>query len=237
MLGIAVLLAASWLLLRFEGKGLGVLGFNAPATRATQFTVGFLVAGLFAIAQQSGLSLASGVPWTLNLELSTELVKSSLRSNVLSVLTEELFFRGYLFYQAIRFLGARRATLLGAAVFGVYHWFSFGVIGNPVPMIFVFLFTGAFGYMACRAFIATGGLALPIGVHFGWNLLISLGFSGGGFFGKGIFVPPGTTKMIVNGWPAAGLNIVIPLLLVGAVSWAVRDAPSQAASRHLRRAA
>jgi membrane protease YdiL (CAAX protease family) len=220
MIGLLIGLAATWLLLRFEGKSLGVLGFNAPAARATQFAVGFLVAALFAIAQQSGISLASGVPWKLNPELSTALVRSSLRSNILSVLTEELLFRGYFFYQAIRFLGPQRASLLGAAAFGVYHWFSYGLLGNPVAMVFVFLFTGAFGYMACRAFIATGGLALPIGVHLGWNLLISLGFSGGGFFGKGIFVPD--AKMVARDLSYIGLNIVLPLLLVAAVTWAMR---------------
>ena len=220
MLGLLIGLAATWLLLRFEGKSLAVLGFNAPAARATQFAVGFLVAALFAIAQQSGISLASGVPWKLNPELSTALVRSSLRSNILSVLTEELLFRGYFFYQAIRFFGPQRASLLGAAAFGVYHWFSYGLLGNPVAMVFVFLFTGAFGYMTCRAFVATGGLALPIGVHLGWNLLISLGFSGNGFSGKGILVPE--AKMVTQALASIGLNIVVPLLLVASVAWAMR---------------
>ena len=152
--------------------------------------------------------------------LSTTLVVQSLRSNILSVLTEELLFRGYFFYQAIRFLGPARASLLGAAAFGVYHWFSYGLLGNPVAMVFVFLFTGAFGYMACRAFIATGGLALPVGVHLGWNLLISLGFSGGGFFGKGIFVP--AAKMVARDLAYIGLIIMLPLVLVAAVTWAMR---------------
>lgn len=37
---IAPLLLASWLLLRAEGKGLGVLGFDAPRRRLRQFTAG-----------------------------------------------------------------------------------------------------------------------------------------------------------------------------------------------------
>ena len=41
------------------------------------------------------------------------------------MLYEELLFRGYLLYQAMRLLGARRAVLLDAAAFGVYHWFSY----------------------------------------------------------------------------------------------------------------
>jgi hypothetical protein len=58
-----ILLAISWLLLRFERTSLGALGFNAPVRRARQFAAGFLVAGLVVAAQQGGLALAVGTSW------------------------------------------------------------------------------------------------------------------------------------------------------------------------------
>ena len=97
---IALLL--SWLLLRFEGKGLRELGFNAPRLRAGQFLAGLLVAGGVVAVQQIGMSVASGVAWELNPEMDVGQFLQGLRLNTNSVLFEEFLFRGYLLYLAIR---------------------------------------------------------------------------------------------------------------------------------------
>lgn len=214
-----ILLAVSWLLLRLEGKSLAAIGLNAPVLRVRQLAAGFLVAGLVVVAQQIGLSAVAGVPWRLNPHADAALVLQSLRWNANSVLYEELVFRGYLLYQAIRWLGARRGVLLGAAAFGVYHCFSYGVIGNPVMMVFVFVFTGAFGLMLAVAFATTKSVALPIGLHFGWNLVSYLGFSAGPL-GAGLFVPAsGSARMNAAGTSDFLLDNALPMVLVASVSW------------------
>jgi membrane protease YdiL (CAAX protease family) len=160
-----LLLAVSWLLLRLEGRGLAALGLDKPVERARQFALGFLFLGTASAVQQLGLSLAAGDPFVLNATVGPGALLNSLRFTVNSVLYEELVFRGYLLYQAIRILGPRRAVLLDAAAFGVYHWFSSGIIGNPVVMAYVFVLTGAFGLMWARAFVVTGSVVAPIGLH------------------------------------------------------------------------
>jgi len=213
-----ILLAVSWLLLRFEGKSLGTIGIDSQAVRARQFAAGFLVAGFAVLVQQLGLAAAAGVSWQLNRDADAGLVAHGLRWNVNSVLYEELLFRGYLLYQAIRRLGVRRGVLLGAAAFGVYHWFSYGVIGNPVMMAFVFLFTGAFGLMLALAFAVTKSVALPIGLHLGWNLVSYLGFSAGPL-GRGLFVPAnGAARLEGTGFAYFFLNMIVPMLFVASVS-------------------
>lgn len=213
-----ILLAISWMLLRLEGKGLGVLGLDAPWLRARQCAAGFLVAGLAVVVQQLGQAAVAEVPWRLNPAADAALLASSVRWNVNSVLYEELVFRGYLLYQAIRWLGARRGVLLAAAAFGVYHWFSYGVIGNPVMMAFIFVLTGAFGFMLAFAFAKTKSIALPIGLHLGWNLVSYAGFSTGPL-GPGLFVPGnGAARLEVTGLPSLLLNLVLPLVLVAGVS-------------------
>jgi uncharacterized protein len=221
-----LLLAVSWLLLRLEGKGLGALGLNAPALRARQLAAGFLVAGLAVVMQQLGLAAVAEVPWRLNPDADAALLGRSLRWNVNSVLYEELLFRGYLLYQAIRRLGARRGVLLAAAAFGVYHWFSYGVVGNPVMMAFVFAFTGAFGLMLALAFARTRSIALPVGLHLGWNLVSYLGFSTGPL-GPGLLVPGnGLARMESVGLPDFLLEMVLPMVLVASVScYLVRGRP------------
>jgi hypothetical protein len=159
------------------------------------------------------------VPWRLNPSVDAALIVRSLRWNVNSVAYEELLFRGYLLYQVIRRLGTRRGVLLGAAAFGVYHWFSYGVIGNPVMMAFIFAFTGAFGLMLALAFARTKSIALPFGLHLGWNLVSYLGFSAGPL-GLGLLVPGnGAARMEAAGLPDFLLDMVLPMLLVASVTW------------------
>jgi membrane protease YdiL (CAAX protease family) len=221
-----ILLAVSWVLLRIEGKGLGAIGVNAPGARLRQFAAGFLVAGAAAVLQQLGRSVVAGVPWQLNPSLDAALVLEHLRWNTNSVLYEELLFRGYLLYQGIRWLGRRRAVLLDAAVFGIYHWFSYGILGEPVMMGFIFLYTGAFGLMLALAFAGTKSVAAPIGLHLGWNLVTNLLFSGGPL-GRAIYFPAnGAAAIEVSGAGALLLEIGLPLLLIVGVSWyAIRGKP------------
>lgn len=214
-----ILLAVSWLLLRLERKGLGAIGFNAPTLRARQLGAGFVIAGLVVVVQQLGVAAVAGVPWHLNPDANAALIARGLRWNVNSVLFEEFVFRGYLLYQIIRWLGVRRGVLLAAAAFGVYHWFSYGVIGNPVMMAFIFVFTGAFGLMLALAFAKTKSVALPIGLHFGWNLVSYLGFSTGPL-GRGILVPGnGAARIQAAGLPGFLLNVMLPMVLITSVSW------------------
>jgi len=222
MIGLALLLA-SLLLMRAEGKGLSELGFNAPLPRARQFAAGLAVAGLAASAQQVGYAYVSGTEWIQNPSLSGSLVLDRLRWNANSVIYEELLFRGYLLYQAIRILGERRAILLDACVFGIYHWFSYGVIGNPVAMAYVLLNTGLFGLMFAMAFSRTGSLALPIGLHLGWNLATNFIFSAGPL-GAGLLIAAnGAERLKPHGGPAALLKFILPALVVAGVCWYLRQ--------------
>jgi uncharacterized protein len=185
--------------------------------RLRQFGAGFLAAGLSVVVQQLGHAAVADVPWRLNPGADAVLLGRSVLWNVNSVLYEELLFRGYLLYQAVRRLGARRGVLLAATAFGVYHWFSYGIVGNVVMMAFVFILTGAFGFMLAVAFVKTRSIALPIGLHLGWNLVAYAGFSTGPL-GPVLFVPGnGAARLEATGLPSLLLNMVLPLVLVSGV--------------------
>lgn len=218
MIGL-ILVLLSWFLLRLESKSLTELGFNAPRLRAGQFFAGLLIAGCVVVIQQLGLAMASGVAWQFNPEIDAALGLRALRSNLNSVLYEELVFRGYLLYQAIRFWGARRGVLLGAAVFGIYHWFSYEIIGEPVKMVFVFVVTGAFGLMLGIAFAKTKSIAAPIGLHLGWNAVTQIVFSGGPF-GAGFFVAAnGQQNIEAGGVAGLALGVGLPLVFIIGACW------------------
>lgn len=174
-----ILILVSWVLLRLEGRSLKELGFDRPKRRTLEFALGLGIAALFAIVRYTVQGLWNGAPWQANPAFALPAALEALRWVTNSVLYEELLFRGYLLYLAIRFLGARRGCYLSAIVFGAYHWFSYGVFGSLVPMAWVFLLTASFGLMLSVAFARSGSVAMPIGLHMGWNLVSILVFSDG----------------------------------------------------------
>ena len=94
-----------------------------------------------------------------------------------SVMFEELIFRGALLFILIKRTGVRTALAISAVAFGIYHWFSFGIFGQPLNMIFVFISTGIVGFVLALAFQKTRSLYVPIALHFGYNFTSMIIFS------------------------------------------------------------
>ena len=178
MIGI-ILFIATWAVLRLQKLPLSAMGFNKPLLRVTELMAGILSAALFSIIQHLYLAYASEFGWQINPDYSLETFLEGLRYNINSVLYEEFLFRGWLLFMLIRFIGPVKATMLSSVAFGIYHWFSFGILGQWMPMLMVFIVTGLGGWMFTAAFIKSGSLALPIGLHFGWNYTGMVVFSNG----------------------------------------------------------
>ena len=188
MAGIIVELIISWLLLWFIcKKHLSVLGFRPTKMRVTNFGVGLLIAASCCTLYQIMTTAFINNSWVLNKQVTEKTILESSRWTVISVLYEELIFRGALLYIAIKKLGVTKACLISAVGFGIYHWFTFNVFGNPLMMIITFVMTAIVGLSWAFAFAKTGSLYLPIGLHIGWNLFCTIVFSNGNF-GEAIFV-------------------------------------------------
>lgn len=177
MLGIVVILALSWLLLHFTvGRNLSVLGVTPPMLRLLQFILGFLL-----------LSFLSGFTLLLDSWLyQTQWQQSSVDSLVIfqsfwyhlkSALTEDLVFRGAILYVLIRKIGPVKAIVLSSVVFGIYHWFSYGMLEGEVriiPLLYVFLLTGLIGLSWAYTYHKTQSILMPLGMHTGSNFSMSL---------------------------------------------------------------
>lgn len=180
MIGILIELIVSWLLLRIiERKPLSVLGLSLTKSRARDFAIGLCGSALCCAIYHLVTTAFAGITWTLNEQTSGQMILTGSWWTLKSVLFEELIFRGALLYIALQKFGAKIACLLSAIAFGVYHWFSFGALGNPAQMTFIFFMTGVWGIMFAGAFTKTESLYLPMGLHWGWNFVSTVVFSQG----------------------------------------------------------
>jgi len=184
MLGNIVLLVVSWLLLRLEGRSLSVLGVSPSLLRALELLLGFLATLSLAMWLSYLFAFLANFEWVPVPGLGMGFIFEGLHKTLQSVLFEELIFRGYLLYRLLALVGERKGTLLSAAAFGGYHWFTLGVLGNATLMIWVLVYTGLWGLMFAYAYTRTGSLALPIGLHWGWNVVDQLLYNerGGSLF-------------------------------------------------------
>ena len=180
MIGIIVQLAISWIVIWvMERKSISVLGFYPTQQRIKHFLLFFM---LTAAGCVSGFLLKMFIAkqqWMLNGDCTTQLLLNGIWFTIKSVLFEELIFRGALLYILIKRIGMVKAVLISAASFGVYHWFTYEILGNPSAMLIVWMVTGAMGWVLAYAFAKSQSLYIPIAIHLGWNLITQNVFSNG----------------------------------------------------------
>jgi len=205
MLGLIVELIISWLLLWiFFKEGLLVLGIAPTQSRLSNLGYGFLIAAVCCTVYYISFTVLTTNNWTLNKEFTGQKLLASSWWTLKSVLYEELIFRGALLYLLIKKLGVKTACIISAVCFGVYHWFTTGAIGNPVQMTFVFVMTAIWGWMFAIAFARTKSMYLPIGLHFGWNVVSTVIFSEG---------PLGNQVLTMSGGEKLGAALSVAVFL------------------------
>lgn len=224
MIGIFVLILISWILLHLiEKKSILALGFLPIYKRLKQFLLGFLITGILCFLVQYIESYLKSSTWILNEYITGNIILKSFWWDIKSVLTEELVFRGALLYILIQKIGSKKSIAISAIAFGIYHWFSYGVLGNIISMILVFIGTGLMGYAWAWAFSKTKSIMLPFGLHLGWNFIYNTIFSKGPI-GELVLISKGGNELtdwillfnFINGL------IIVPILVLIYVKYFVK---------------
>lgn len=222
MIGLLVqLLVSALLLYLLQKKTLEVLGFRITGKRVRDFFIFLLIAAFFA-SSYFGLRYVFGNEhWVLNPDFKFSLLAEGIIWNMKSVWYEELIFRGALFYILIVRLGWKSALAISSVAFGIYHWFSYELWGQPFQMAIIFLITGLMGMVYAYSYLKTGTIYLPVAIHFGWNFTRGFLFSEGSI-GKGVWVvqaqEPAVTVsylvfFIIQWLPMIGLMAVVTYLM------------------------
>jgi len=176
MIGLVIIIIISWGLLYFiEKKSIEVLGVIPYPNRIVQFLVGIVFITLTVLLIIFIESIILKVNWQLNGEINYASIFDAFIYHLRSALTEDLIFRGALLYILIKKLGAKWGMLISAIGFGVYHLFSYGMIGsnNIVPILYVVLVTGFTGFVWAYTFYKTKSMMLALGFHLGYNLIMT----------------------------------------------------------------
>lgn len=207
MLGILLLIIFySIIVLFFEKKIYDGLGLMPTTGRLKYFCAGFLATGLIVIINILIETLACSIIWELKDPVRFYAIARNAWMFFTAVLTEELFFRGILLYLLLRFAKEQYSALISSACFGVYHWFSYGMLGAPiVPLLYVFTVTSLAGYCFSLAYLKSRTLWLPLGMHFGWNSINSL-FNAKGNYNAVLFVKTSAAPL------GEGANLLLSLV-------------------------
>jgi uncharacterized protein len=199
MIGLAIELVISWILLwLFNKSNLLALGLKPTKKRIWDFTFGFISSSILCgiILCLIAKIVNSKLDFNPNFTFKTFL--DSTFWMLKSVLGEEFLFRGALLYIGIKKLGLKNACILSSIVFGVYHWFSYGIFGNAPQMIYIFILTGIGGLLFAFSYAFTKSMWLPIGLHLGWNLTSVVIFSQGPL-GKQMLISSGGNGHMLGG--------------------------------------
>jgi len=178
MLAIVIELLLSWLLLKYTvDQNLNVLNWYACPKQLRNMLHGFMLPAVYLSCLYLGISLWVQNPYKMNPDYTAvNFFKSSLFV-LKGVVFEELIFRGALLYILIKKLDTTKAVILSAIAFGVYHWFSYGILGQPFQMLVVLVSTGSMGYLLALAFVKTRSILLPFALHLGYNFTSMILFS------------------------------------------------------------
>ncbi len=219
MAGLIVQLALSWLIIWLYEKGnLSVVGFRPTKRRLFDFTL-FLV--ITAACCASGFLMRmyfANEEWQLNRSITGASILEAIWWNIKSVLFEELIFRGVLLYILIRKLGAVKAMILSSVAFGIYHWFSQELFGNPTQMAITFLMTGIMGMLYAYGYVKSYSLYIPSAIHLGWNITQGFIFSQGAT-GKGLFVQQTPQTTVTVSYVTYFCIILLPILSAWAINF------------------
>lgn len=175
-------LLVSWIcLIWLEGRGPGTLGLGLGDGWWRDLGRGLLI-GLGMVTATAAIQLlgggsritanpywsqgVSGAAAQSALEHSLTETGLTILLLLLAALYEELLYRGYAFQTLVRATHPALPVLLLSLLFGLGHW------GNPNRTLFSTVNTILAGIWLSLAYLKSGNLWYPTGLHLGWNLAL-----------------------------------------------------------------
>jgi membrane protease YdiL (CAAX protease family) len=188
-LPVFFLLMVTWVCMRLRRQPLSGVGLRFDATWLRQVLCGIAFGSAQMLAVAALIYAAGGASFSLDPAGGFATLASGAWAFAWAAVLEELLFRGFVFQRLVDGIGASAALLLMGALFAVGHWGNPGMQGATEVWASIDLALG--GILLGLAYLRTGSLALPIGIHFGWNWIQGswLGFDVSGLHQAGWLLP------------------------------------------------
>ncbi|MBI3131912.1 MAG: CPBP family intramembrane metalloprotease [Acidobacteria bacterium] len=162
------LVAAALFCLKLQGRPLRDLGLLPDGRWLREAFLGLGGGLLIMVATALILRLCGGFHWEGGGPGTWRGLPGVLTLCLAVALVEELLYRGYLFQRLADGLGPWPTQLLMAGYFAFEHWGNPGLLDSTVKGVAT-LNIGLAAILLGLAYLRTRSLALPIGLHFGWN--------------------------------------------------------------------
>ncbi|MEO8196445.1 MAG: type II CAAX endopeptidase family protein [Thermoanaerobaculia bacterium] len=215
-----LILLASWACTRLRGEPLSSVGYRLGRRWFKEFTWGTALGLGTALAVVGMIGVFGGVRFNLDPARSAGALGTGLYVFLLAALMEETLFRGFLFRRLLDGVGVWPAQIALATLFALGHQDNPGMQGATEIVATLDLFLGA--VLLGLAYLRTRSLALPVGLHLGWNWSLGsfLGFGVSGYEQAGWMKPvfQGKVEWLTGGafGPESSLwSPIVSLLMIG----------------------
>lgn len=188
-LPVVFLLLVTWACTRLRREPLASVGLRMEGRWFRDLLLGVAFGTAAMLAITALICAAGGVRLGLDPARSLGALATGVWVFAFVALLEELLFRGFVFQRLVAGLGTWPALLLIAALFAIAHWGNPGMEG--ATRVWASIDTALGATVLGLAYLRTGRLAMPIGIHFGWNWVQGslLGFDVSGLDQAGWLLP------------------------------------------------
>lgn len=217
------LLLVTWICVRLRKEPLSSIGFVLDGRWAREIGIGSFLGIASALLAVTMIWAVGGVRLELDPARSLAMLAYGVYVFLFVALFEETLFRGFVFQRLVAGAGVWIAQITLGLVFATSHWGNPDMHGATLALATVELFLGA--VLLGLAYLRTRSLALPIGIHLGWNWAQGylLGFDVSGFEHAGWFRPllQGSREWVTGGrfGPEASIFAVIVDVMVILLLW------------------
>ena len=188
-LPVIFLLLVTWICMRLRGEPLSGVGLRLDAKWLREVLAGIAFGTVLMLTVAALIFLAGGVRFGLDPARGLAAFATGVWFFTWAAVLEELLFRGFVFQRLVDGIGATAALLVMGVLFAAAHWGNPGMDSGTLVLATIDTVLGAI--LLGLAYLRTGSLALPIGIHFGWNWAQGslLGFDVSGFTQSGWLLP------------------------------------------------
>lgn len=213
-------LLATWACTRLRRQPLSSVGFQMDRRWMKEMAGGTVLGIAAMLLAATMIWAAGGVRFELDPARSIGALGYGLYVFFFAALLEEILFRGFVFQRLLDGIGVWGAQLTLAVLFALAHWSNPGMEG--ATRLWASIDIGLAAVLLGLAYVRTRSLALPLGLHLGWNWAQGyvLGFGVSGFDHSGWLQP------VFNGKPtwlsggefgpeASVLGVLTDLIMIG----------------------